>query len=156
MYWNVMIINSNLLSISVESFCGTQGFPFCCSHRRSSQKNLFPHQTPYESSLHVSSGEHSGRGQNYPLAMQMASLRHGSDYGERLPQVNVLSRSPHGNSMGMSFLIWTAYRKTGTNNALLCPERILQLWKAQPCICLYLGAEEFFLFFFLEVVQMFY
>lgn len=101
MYWNVMIISSNLLRISIESYCGTRGFPFCCSHRRSSQKNLFSHQSPYNSSLHVSSGEYSGRGQNYPLAIQMASMRHGSEYSEDLPRVNVLSRSPHGNSMGM-------------------------------------------------------
>ncbi|OPJ70681.1 transmembrane channel-like protein 5 isoform B [Patagioenas fasciata monilis] len=66
--------------------------------RRSSQKNLFPHQSPYDSSLHVSSGEHSGRGQNYPLAVRMASMRHGSEYSRDLPRVNVLSRSPYGKS----------------------------------------------------------
>ncbi|KFP57931.1 hypothetical protein N322_11078, partial [Cariama cristata] len=53
--------------------------------RRSSQKNLFSHQTPYDSSLHGSYGEHSGRGQNYPLARAMASMRPGSEYSEVLP-----------------------------------------------------------------------
>ncbi|KAM9261551.1 transmembrane channel-like protein 5 [Cariama cristata] len=67
--------------------------------RRSSQKNLFSHQTPYDSSLHGSYGEHSGRGQNYPLARAMASMRPGSEYSEVLPRVNVLSRSPYGNTM---------------------------------------------------------
>lgn len=63
--------------------------------RRNSQKNLFSHQSPYDSSLHGSHGEHSGRGQNYPLAF----MRHSSEYSEGLPRVNVLSRSPYGNSM---------------------------------------------------------
>ncbi|KAM6114101.1 LOW QUALITY PROTEIN: transmembrane channel-like protein 5 [Pterocles gutturalis] len=63
--------------------------------RKSSQKNLFSHQTPYYSSLPGSYGEHSQRGQNYP---PVASTRHGSEYSESLPRVNVLSRSPHGNS----------------------------------------------------------
>ncbi|KAM6121891.1 transmembrane channel-like protein 5 isoform 2-T3 [Phoenicopterus ruber ruber] len=67
--------------------------------RRSSQKNLFSHQTPYDSSLHGSYGEHSGRGQDYSLAIPMASMRHGSEYSEDLPRVNALSRSPYGNSM---------------------------------------------------------
>ncbi|CAM9518079.1 unnamed protein product [Bubo scandiacus] len=67
--------------------------------RRSSQKNLFCHQTPDDSSLHDSYGEHSGRGQNYLPAIPMASMRHGSEYREGLPRVNVLSRSPYGNSM---------------------------------------------------------
>ncbi|KFQ83248.1 hypothetical protein N337_06019, partial [Phoenicopterus ruber ruber] len=53
--------------------------------RRSSQKNLFSHQTPYDSSLHGSYGEHSGRGQDYSLAIPMASMRHGSEYSEDLP-----------------------------------------------------------------------
>ncbi|XP_009579515.1 PREDICTED: transmembrane channel-like protein 5 [Fulmarus glacialis] len=63
--------------------------------RRNSQKNLFSRQSPYDSSLHGSFGEHSGRGQNYPLA----SMRHSFEYSEGLPRVNVLSRSPYGNSM---------------------------------------------------------
>lgn len=101
MYSNLMIIGSHLLRISMESFCGTQGFPFCCSHRRSPQKNLFSRQTPYDASLHGFRGEHGGRGQNYPLAIPMASMRHSSEYSEGLPGVNVLSRSLYGNSMGM-------------------------------------------------------
>ncbi|XP_061847997.1 transmembrane channel-like protein 5 [Colius striatus] len=67
--------------------------------RRSSQKNPFSHQTPYSSSLHGSHGEHSGRGQNYPQAIPMASVRYSSEYSEGLPRANVLSRSPYGNSM---------------------------------------------------------
>ncbi|XP_075021214.1 transmembrane channel-like protein 5 isoform X2 [Calonectris borealis] len=63
--------------------------------RRNSQKNLFSHQSPYDSSLHGSYGEHSRREQNYPLA----SMRHSSEYSESLPRVNVLSRSPYGSSM---------------------------------------------------------
>ncbi|XP_074014384.1 transmembrane channel-like protein 5 [Numenius arquata] len=66
--------------------------------RRSSQNNLFSHQTPYDSSLHGSYGEQSGRGQNYPLEIPMASMRHGSEYSEDLPRANVLSRSPYGSS----------------------------------------------------------
>ncbi|XP_014792187.1 PREDICTED: transmembrane channel-like protein 5 isoform X2 [Calidris pugnax] len=66
--------------------------------RRSSQKNLFSHQTPYDSSLHGSYGEQSGRGQSYPLEIPMASMRHGSEYSEDLPRANVLSRSPYGSS----------------------------------------------------------
>ncbi|KFV61559.1 hypothetical protein N307_05928, partial [Dryobates pubescens] len=54
--------------------------------RRSSQKNLFPHQPTYDSSLQGSYGEEgSGRGQNYPLATPVASMRHGSEYREGLP-----------------------------------------------------------------------
>ncbi|KFP24041.1 hypothetical protein N325_03719, partial [Colius striatus] len=53
--------------------------------RRSSQKNPFSHQTPYSSSLHGSHGEHSGRGQNYPQAIPMASVRYSSEYSEGLP-----------------------------------------------------------------------
>ncbi|KFQ17250.1 hypothetical protein N331_10277, partial [Merops nubicus] len=52
--------------------------------RRSSQKNLFPHQTSYDSSLRGSWEEHSGREQNYPLAIPMASMRRGSEYSEGL------------------------------------------------------------------------
>ncbi|KFV40443.1 hypothetical protein N328_00472, partial [Gavia stellata] len=52
--------------------------------RRNSQKNLFSHQNPYDSSLHGSYGEHSGRGQNYPLAIPMASMRQSSEYCEGL------------------------------------------------------------------------
>ncbi|XP_010291979.1 PREDICTED: transmembrane channel-like protein 5 [Phaethon lepturus] len=66
--------------------------------RRNSQKNLFSHQSPYDYSLHGSYGEHSGRGQNYALAIPMTSMRHSSEYNEGLPRVNVLSRSPYGNS----------------------------------------------------------
>ncbi|XP_075371122.1 transmembrane channel-like protein 5 isoform X2 [Mycteria americana] len=69
---------------------------------RSSQKNLFSHQSPYDSSLHGSSGEYSGRGQNYPLAIPMASMRHDSEYSEGLPRVNVLSESPYGNSVAVN------------------------------------------------------
>ncbi|XP_010001604.1 PREDICTED: transmembrane channel-like protein 5 [Chaetura pelagica] len=65
--------------------------------RRSSQKNLSFHQSPYDSSLHGSYGEHSGRGQGNPVAIPMASMRHGSEYREGFPRVNVLSRSPYGN-----------------------------------------------------------
>ncbi|KFP11752.1 hypothetical protein Z169_06922, partial [Egretta garzetta] len=53
--------------------------------RRSSQKNLFSHQTPYDSSLHDSYGEYSGREQDYPLAIPMASMRPGSEYSKSLP-----------------------------------------------------------------------
>ncbi|XP_009484528.2 transmembrane channel-like protein 5 [Pelecanus crispus] len=67
--------------------------------RRNSQKNLFSSQTPYDFSLHGSYGEHSGRGQNYPLAIPMASMRHGSEHSKGLPRDNVLSRSPYGNAM---------------------------------------------------------
>ncbi|XP_054698474.1 transmembrane channel-like protein 5 isoform X2 [Grus americana] len=67
--------------------------------RRNSQKNLFSHQSPYDSSLHGSYAEHSGRGQNYPQAMPMASMRHSFEYSEDLLRLNVLSRSPYGNSM---------------------------------------------------------
>ncbi|XP_009952989.1 PREDICTED: transmembrane channel-like protein 5 [Leptosomus discolor] len=66
--------------------------------RRSSQKNLFSHQTPYNSSPHGSYREPSGRGQNYPQAIPMVPMRHGSVYSEGLPRVNVPSRSPYGNS----------------------------------------------------------
>ncbi|XP_037239629.1 transmembrane channel-like protein 5 isoform X5 [Falco rusticolus] len=66
--------------------------------RRSSQKNLSSHQTSYDSSLHGSYGEHSGRGQNYPVAIPMTSMRHGSEYSRDLPRVNVLSRSQYENS----------------------------------------------------------
>ncbi|KAM6244678.1 transmembrane channel-like protein 5 isoform 2-T5 [Spheniscus humboldti] len=66
--------------------------------RRNSQKNLFFQQSPYDSSPYGSYGEHSGRGQNYPLAIPMASMRHSSEYRKGLPRVNVLSRSPYGNS----------------------------------------------------------
>ncbi|XP_010014957.1 PREDICTED: transmembrane channel-like protein 5, partial [Nestor notabilis] len=66
--------------------------------RRSSQENVFSYQAPYDSSLPGSYGEHSRRGQNYPLAIPMASMRHGSEYSEGLPRVNVLSRSPYGSS----------------------------------------------------------
>ncbi|XP_074453380.1 transmembrane channel-like protein 5 isoform X1 [Larus michahellis] len=66
--------------------------------RRSSQKNLFSHQNPYDSSLHGSYGEQRGRGQNYPVAIPMASMRHSSEYSEDLPRVNALSRSPDGNA----------------------------------------------------------
>ncbi|KAM6379514.1 transmembrane channel-like protein 5 [Pluvialis apricaria] len=66
--------------------------------RRSSQKNLFSHQPPYDSSRHDFYREHSGRGQNYPLDIPMASMRHDFEYSEDLPGVNVLSRSPYGNS----------------------------------------------------------
>nr|XP_010311580.1 PREDICTED: transmembrane channel-like protein 5 [Balearica regulorum gibbericeps] len=67
--------------------------------RRNSQKNLFSHQSPYDSSLHGSYTEHSGRGQNYPQAIPMASMRHSFEYSEGLPRDNVLNRSPYGNSM---------------------------------------------------------
>nr|XP_009512617.1 PREDICTED: transmembrane channel-like protein 5 [Phalacrocorax carbo] len=63
-----------------------------------SQNNLFSHQTPYDSSLLGSYGERSGRGQNYSLAIPMGSMRHGSEYGEGLSGVNVLSRRPYGKS----------------------------------------------------------
>ncbi|KFQ51526.1 hypothetical protein N333_10125, partial [Nestor notabilis] len=53
--------------------------------RRSSQENVFSYQAPYDSSLPGSYGEHSRRGQNYPLAIPMASMRHGSEYSEGLP-----------------------------------------------------------------------
>ncbi|KFQ81472.1 hypothetical protein N335_08562, partial [Phaethon lepturus] len=53
--------------------------------RRNSQKNLFSHQSPYDYSLHGSYGEHSGRGQNYALAIPMTSMRHSSEYNEGLP-----------------------------------------------------------------------
>ncbi|XP_068002939.1 transmembrane channel-like protein 5 isoform X2 [Melanerpes formicivorus] len=67
--------------------------------RRSSQKYLSPHQPTYDSSLQGSYGEEgSGRGQDYPLATPVASMRHGSEYREGLPRVNVQSRSPYGNS----------------------------------------------------------
>ncbi|KAJ7409848.1 Transmembrane channel-like protein 5 [Pitangus sulphuratus] len=59
--------------------------------RRSSQKNPFSHQTPYDSSLHGSYGERSGREQNYPVAIPMDSMRPGSEYREDLP-----SRNPYG------------------------------------------------------------
>lgn len=101
MYSNSMVIGNNSLRMSIESFCGTQGFPFCCSHRRNSQKNLFFQQSPYDPSPYGSYREHSGRGQNYTLAIPMASMRHSSEYREGLPRVNVLSRSPYGNSTGM-------------------------------------------------------
>uniref|UniRef100_A0A8C6IKS9 Transmembrane channel-like protein n=1 Tax=Melopsittacus undulatus TaxID=13146 RepID=A0A8C6IKS9_MELUD len=65
--------------------------------RRNSQENLFSYQVTYDSSLPGSYGEHSGRGQNYPLDIPMASMRHSSEYSEGLPQVNVLRRSPYGN-----------------------------------------------------------
>ncbi|XP_065540324.1 transmembrane channel-like protein 5 isoform X2 [Lathamus discolor] len=65
--------------------------------RRNSQENLFSYQATCDSSLPGSYGEHSGRGQNYPLDIPMASMRHGSEYSEGLPRVNVL-RSPYGNS----------------------------------------------------------
>ncbi|XP_074914747.1 transmembrane channel-like protein 5 [Buteo buteo] len=71
--------------------------------RRSPQKNLFSRQTPYDASLHGFRGEHGGRGQNYPLAIPMASMRHSSEYSEGLPGVNVLSRSLYGNSMDTLF-----------------------------------------------------
>lgn len=89
----------------MESFCGTLSVLFCCSHRRNSQENLFSYQPPYDSSLPGSYGEHSGREKNYPLDIPMASMRHGSEYSEGLPLVNVLSRRPYGNSTGMQFLI---------------------------------------------------
>ncbi|XP_014108281.1 PREDICTED: transmembrane channel-like protein 5 isoform X2 [Pseudopodoces humilis] len=60
--------------------------------RGSSQRNPFSHQTPYDSSLHGSYGEHRGREQNYPVAIPMASLGPGSDYRQDLP-----STSPYGN-----------------------------------------------------------
>ncbi|XP_057274961.1 transmembrane channel-like protein 5 isoform X2 [Pezoporus wallicus] len=68
--------------------------------RRNSQENLFSYQATYDSSLPGSYREHkhSGRGQNYPLDIPMASMRHGSEYSEGLPRVNVLRRSPYGNS----------------------------------------------------------
>ncbi|KAM6054511.1 transmembrane channel-like protein 5 isoform 2-T2 [Chlamydotis macqueenii] len=53
---------------------------------------------PYSSSRHGSYGEHSGRGQNYPLAIPMASLRPASEYSEDLPRFNVLNRNPYGHS----------------------------------------------------------
>ncbi|KFV99483.1 hypothetical protein N326_03307, partial [Eurypyga helias] len=53
--------------------------------RRSSQKSLFSPQSPYGSSLHGSNREHSDRGQNYTLAIPMASMRRGSEYSEGLP-----------------------------------------------------------------------
>ncbi|KAF1543136.1 UNVERIFIED_CONTAM: hypothetical protein FQV15_0007019, partial [Eudyptes pachyrhynchus] len=53
--------------------------------RRNSQKNLFFQQSPYDSSPYGSYGEHSGRGQNYPLAIPTASMRHSSEYREGLP-----------------------------------------------------------------------
>ncbi|XP_058706041.1 transmembrane channel-like protein 5 [Poecile atricapillus] len=60
--------------------------------RGSSQRNPFSHQTPYDSSLRSSYGEHRGREQNYPVAIPMASLGPGSDYSQDLP-----STSPYGN-----------------------------------------------------------
>ncbi|XP_009323054.1 PREDICTED: transmembrane channel-like protein 5 [Pygoscelis adeliae] len=66
--------------------------------RRNSQKNLFFQQSPYDSSPYGSYGEHSGREQNYPLAIPMASMRHSSEYSEGSPRAYVLSRSPYGNS----------------------------------------------------------
>ncbi|XP_074775252.1 transmembrane channel-like protein 5 [Athene noctua] len=92
--------------------------------RRSSQKNLFSHQTPDDSSLHGSYGEHNGRGQNYFPAIPMASMRHGSEYREGLPRVNVLSRSPYGNSMdNLSFEPEPelAYSRPSTSHLLDCP-----------------------------------
>ncbi|KAM4656576.1 transmembrane channel-like protein 5 [Amazona ochrocephala] len=68
------------------------------NRRRSSQEALFSYEAPYSSSLPGSYGEHSGRGQNYPLDIPMASMRHGSEYIEGVPGVNVLRRSPYGNS----------------------------------------------------------
>uniref|UniRef100_A0A803VLG8 Transmembrane channel-like protein n=1 Tax=Ficedula albicollis TaxID=59894 RepID=A0A803VLG8_FICAL len=59
--------------------------------RGSSQRNPFSHQSPYDSSLHGSYGDHRGREQNYPVAIPMASLGPGSDYQD-LP-----STSPYGN-----------------------------------------------------------
>ncbi|XP_064009930.1 transmembrane channel-like protein 5 isoform X2 [Pogoniulus pusillus] len=68
--------------------------------RRGSQKNPFPHQPTYDSSLHGSYREEgSGRGWNYPAAIPMASMRQGSEYREGSPRVNAWSRSPYGNSM---------------------------------------------------------
>ncbi|XP_056359506.1 transmembrane channel-like protein 5 isoform X6 [Oenanthe melanoleuca] len=58
--------------------------------RGSSQRNPFSHESPYDSSLHGSYGEHRGREQNYPVAIPMASLGPGSDYQD-LP-----STSPYG------------------------------------------------------------
>ncbi|XP_066054120.1 transmembrane channel-like protein 5 [Chamaea fasciata] len=60
--------------------------------RGSSQRNPFSHQTPYDSSLHGSYGEHRGREQNYPVAIPMASLGPASDYSQDLP-----STGPYGN-----------------------------------------------------------
>ncbi|XP_063270751.1 transmembrane channel-like protein 5 [Prinia subflava] len=60
--------------------------------RGSSQRNPFSHQTPYDSSLHRSYGEHRGREQNYPVAIPMASLGPGSEHSQDLP-----STSPYGN-----------------------------------------------------------
>ncbi|XP_053847957.1 transmembrane channel-like protein 5 [Vidua macroura] len=60
--------------------------------RGSSQRNRFSHQTPYDSSLHGSYGEHRGREQNYPVAIPMASLGPGSDYSQDLPRTG-----PYGN-----------------------------------------------------------
>ncbi|KAM9372595.1 transmembrane channel-like protein 5 [Phaethornis superciliosus] len=65
--------------------------------RRTCQKNLFSYQPPSDSSCYGSYGKHSGRGENHPLAIPMASMRHGSAYSESLPRVNILSRSPHRN-----------------------------------------------------------
>ncbi|XP_067162544.1 transmembrane channel-like protein 5 isoform X1 [Apteryx mantelli] len=64
---------------------------------RNSQKNRFSHQNPYDSSPNGSYREHSGRGQNYPPDIPMASMRHDSEYSQSLPRVAVLSRSPYGN-----------------------------------------------------------
>ncbi|XP_021266933.1 transmembrane channel-like protein 5 isoform X2 [Numida meleagris] len=64
--------------------------------RRNSQGNLFSHQNPYDSLSDSYQGEHSGRRQNYPPAIPMASLRHNSEYSESLPRVEVLSRSTYG------------------------------------------------------------
>ncbi|KFV01504.1 hypothetical protein N340_11669, partial [Tauraco erythrolophus] len=52
---------------------------------RNSQKNPFSHESSYDSSPHGSFGENSGRGQNYPLAIPMASMTHGSEYRRGLP-----------------------------------------------------------------------
>nr|XP_030141137.3 transmembrane channel-like protein 5 [Taeniopygia guttata]XP_030141138.3 transmembrane channel-like protein 5 [Taeniopygia guttata]XP_030141139.3 transmembrane channel-like protein 5 [Taeniopygia guttata]XP_030141140.3 transmembrane channel-like protein 5 [Taeniopygia guttata] len=60
--------------------------------RGSSQRNQFSHQTPYDSSLHGSSGEHGGREQNYPVAIPVASLGPGSAYSQDLP-----GTGPYGN-----------------------------------------------------------
>ncbi|XP_072205774.1 transmembrane channel-like protein 5 isoform X2 [Excalfactoria chinensis] len=65
--------------------------------RRNSQKNLFSHQNPYDSSYSYQ-GEHRERRQNYPPAIPMTSLRHNSEYSASLPRVEVLSRSPYGRS----------------------------------------------------------
>ncbi|XP_071617639.1 transmembrane channel-like protein 5 isoform X2 [Heliangelus exortis] len=94
MYSNFMMIGINLLRTSTERFFGTHGFPFCCFHRRTCQKKLISYQPPSASSHHGSYGEHRGRGENHPLAIPMASMRHGSPYRESLPRVNVPGRSP--------------------------------------------------------------